>query len=165
MKADSSWLYIILSIVFVALSAFGNKDKKKATTSTKPLNDDYEPEAPASGRKWPKSLEDVLTEVLDMPKQPEVARERPQTPPRSVVPENPYNSYEEIGEEAQSLETIPEEIFTYEAPVTAKPEKTKPAEVQHVAPREEEAVPAFAFSNFDARQGIIYAEILNRKYF
>jgi hypothetical protein len=81
MKADAgNWLYIILSIIFIVLSLIG-KDKKKVTTSTKPLNDDYSPRETASERKWPKNLEEVLSEVLELPRQPEPVVETPSRQP------------------------------------------------------------------------------------
>ncbi len=174
MKADSgSWLYIILSIVFLALSAFGNKNKKKATTSTPPINDEdgYEPVSPSqpssrpSSRNWPKSLEDVLSEVLDVPKKPEVAYERPQTFSQETIPEtNPY-SYENIDEEAESLETISNEVFNYETIPDDKYKRIEHVESPISQIRKEDSEPILSLDNLDLRQGIIYAEILNRKYF
>lgn len=169
MKADSgNWLYIILSIVFVVLSMFGNKDKKKPTSSTPPLNDEYEP-SPSSERKWPKSLEDVLTEVLDLPKQQQTTVKTASYP--QDVLENPRNSYEKIEDEAQSLETIDDEVFTYESSSDLQKNKMQTNNVQTVVTPskveqpQHESEPVVAFSNFDLREGIIYAEILNRKYF
>jgi hypothetical protein len=171
MKADSgSWLYIILSIVFLVLTALGNKNKKKATTSTQPVNDedDYEPtpttQSPhAPARTWPKSLEDVLSEVLDGPKRPEVVYERPQ-PVRETILESTQNSYERIEEEAQSLETISEEVFTYES-IGSDKKRVEYVESPITNNKTEESEPVLAFNNLDLRQGIIYSEILNRKYF
>lgn len=173
MKADSgSWLYIILSIVFLALSAFGNKNKKKATTSTPPINDEdeFEPvptsQAPsqAPSRNWPKSLEDVLSEVLDTPKRPEVVYERPQPFSREEVLENTQNSYEKIEDEAQSLESISDEVFTYETLGQDK-RKIEHVDAPMISNTKEEHEPVLSLANLDLRQGIIYAEILNRKYF
>jgi hypothetical protein len=166
MKADSgNWLYIILSIVFLVISFFGNKDKKKTTTSTQPINDDYEPTPSTPERHWPKSLGDVLSEVLDVPKQQQVVTEKPNPWNREVVLESPQNSYEKIEDEAKSLETIEEETFTYESPVELKKNRVQTIDTPMSAEIKEEREPAFAFSNFDLREGIIYAEILNRKYF
>lgn len=174
MKADSgSWLYIILSIIFLALSAFGNKNKKKATTSTPPINeeDDYEPVPPTQrptqspSRNWPKSLEDVLSEVLDVPKKPEVVYERPQPVLQETIPESTPYSYESIDEEAESLETISNDVFNYES----SSDNTN-SRIQHVESpisqiKKDENGPILSLDNLDLRQGIIYAEILNRKYF
>lgn len=174
MKADSgSWLYIILSIVFLALSAFGNKNKKKATTSTPPISeeDDYEPVPPTQrptqspSRNWPKSLEDVLSEVLDVPKKPEVVYERPQPVLRETVLESTQNSYESIEVEAESLETISDEVFSYESVSDDKISKIQHVESPISQIKKEENEPVLSLDNLDLRQGIIYAEILNRKYF
>ena len=170
MKADSgSWLYILLSIVFLVISAISNKNKKKASTSTPPINDDYEPEAPPQ-RNWPRNFEEVLTEVLDLPKPKpqEVIVEQP--PSRTSVPlESTQNSYENIENEAQSLETIKEEIFTYEAPEEEKKQPDKPLTAtkteETIKAKKEGSLSIFGEKEFDLRQGIIYAEILNRKYF
>lgn len=169
MKADSgSWLYIILSIVFLVLSAIGNKNKKKATTSTEPINDDYEPETTSTDRRWPRNLDEVLTEVLDMPKPRETSIERPVSRPVETVLESTQNTYEKIEDEAQSLETIEEETFSYETPVVEKkadlPYFQKPSPIETDTKTEEEA-PILMASGFNLRDGIIYAEILNRKYF
>lgn len=174
MKADGSWLYILLSIVFLVLSAIGNKNKKKYTTSTPPLNeeDDFEPipsqpQRPVAetSRDWPRSLEDVLKEVLDVPGSREVVTEKPQTWSRDTILENTQNSYEKIEEEAKSLEVIESDVFTYDSPE----EITKPVTFTYSEPvqvdRNEEREPVLSLENLDLRQGIIYAEILNRKYF
>lgn len=167
MKADAgSWLYIVLSIAFLILSAIGNK-KKKPTSSTEPVNDDYEPAAPAE-REWPRSFEDVLNEVLEKPKPREVIVEKPQSWSRETVLDNPYHSYERIEDEAQSLETIEEEVFSYEAPVLERKDEKPiytPIVVEKEIKRTEESEPVLSNFDFDLRQGIIYAEILNRKYF
>jgi hypothetical protein len=162
MKAESgNWLYILLSAVFIILSLIGNKDKKKQTSSTQPINDDYEPSRPPE-RHWPKSLDDVLTEVLDLPKQQQVVITENKPWAREEVLDMPQNSYEKIGEEAQSLETIEEEAFSYETPA-----ELSKSRVQRVESLKEPEVrePQLVFSDFDLREGIIYTEILNRKYF
>lgn len=166
MKADSgSWLYILLSIVFLVLSAVGNRNKKKATTSTQPVNDEDDYEPSPSERNWPKSLDDVLNEVLDLPKKPEVVTTNPQPWSRDTILEKSYGSYERIEEEAKSLETIEAETFSYDSPEEIKrgysPIIVAPEKVEKV----EEHEPVLVLSDFDLRQGIIYAEILNRKYF
>jgi hypothetical protein len=168
MKADSgSWLYIILSIVFIVISAISNKNKKKASTSTPPINDE-----PASQpqRSWPRNFEEVLTEVLDLPKPKpqEVIVEQPRSPYGGPL-ENTQNSYEKIETEAQSLETIETETFTYEAPVVETKKVEKPVSKEQVENKKEkqkeESALVFGGKEFDLRQGIIYTEILNRKYF
>lgn len=156
MKAESgSWFYIILSIVFLIISAIG-KNKKK-TASPSPVNDDYEPEASVpTERKWTKSFEDILTEVMDLPQQQEVINR-----PGKEVVEN------KVKEEADSLEVVIDESFTYDAPENIKMGKTaKLAPVFNLNASEKEIdEPVFKEGEFDIRQGIIYAEILNRKYF
>lgn len=171
MKADTgSWLYILLSIVFLIISAISNKNKKRASTSTPPINDDdYEPASPPQ-RTWPRNFDEVLTEVLDLPKPKpqEVVSEQPHS--RTNAPlESTQNSYESIGNEAQSLETIEEEVFTYEAPEKEKKQPEKPliaTKTEETKEKKKEvSLSIFGEKEFDLRQGIIYAEILNRKYF
>ena len=146
MKADAgSWLYIVLSIAFLILSAIGNK-KKKPTSSTEPVNDDYEPAAPTE-RDWPRSFEDVLNEVLEKPKQREVIAEKPQSWSRETILENPNNSYERIEDEAQSLESIEEEVFSYETPVIEKKDEKpvyKPISIEKEIKRTEESEPVLS---------------------
>jgi hypothetical protein len=167
MKAESgTWIYILLSIVFLVLSAIGNKNKKKAETTSHPDDDDYDTQPTPSERNWPRSLEDVLNEVLDVPKKPEVVVEKPSWS-RQVEVEKPH-SYEYHTEKPQSLETIDEEIFSYETaleplnmdrPVYQSISPIREAQVGEDTDRE------VKIQDFDLRQGIIYAEILNRKYF
>lgn len=166
MKADAgNWLYIILSIVFIVLSLIG-KDKKKATTSTRPLNDDYEIPDHTPERKWPKNLEDVLSDVLELPRQPQTVVETPQRSYRDDILEKTSNSYEKIGEEAQSLETIEPEVFTYDSPEEIAKTKSSQRIAEVKTPEKaEKAEYEPVFDQFDLKQGIIYAEILNRKYF
>ncbi len=169
MNVDSgSWIYILLSIVFLVLSAIGNKNKKKASTSTQPIDEDYEPGNAPAEKHWPKSFEDVLNEVLDIPKQKEVIIEKPYSPPIEVREVREKNIYERYENEAQSLETIEAEVFSYETPVEdktpAKPIYQK-MEVPKEIEKEEELAVTLSDSDFDLRQGIIYTEILNRKYF
>jgi hypothetical protein len=148
----------------VVLSLIG-KDKKKVTTSTKPLNDDYSPRETASERKWPKNLEEVLSEVLELPRQPEPVVETPSRQPgRYEALEKVENTYEKIGEEAQSLETIEPETFTYDSTEEIAKNKSRIMEVKTPLKAErQETEPVM--DQFDLKQGIIYAEILNRKYF
>ncbi|NJK94445.1 MAG: hypothetical protein HC905_05480 [Bacteroidales bacterium] len=62
MKADSgTWVYIILSVVFLIISALGKK--KQQPVVAKHESEDEEFDTPSDNeppRKWPKSLEDVF---------------------------------------------------------------------------------------------------------
>jgi deoxyhypusine synthase len=91
--------------------------------------------------------------------------------PHETAQQSMQSSYERIEEEAQSLETISEEVsskkeyFTYEKLSDNKSIKAKQEEAPVVTTKKDERVPVFSSGDFDLRQGIIYAEILNRKYF
>lgn len=169
MKAESgSWIYILLSVVFLVLSAIGNKNKKRAEAASRPDEEDYDTQPAPSERNWPRSLEDVLNEVLEVPKKQEVVVERPHSWSQEYEMEKPH-TFEYHTEEAQSLETINDEIFSYETAM--EPLNLDRPVYQSISPiRETEVVeevtePEVQMHDFDLRQGIIYAEILNRKYF
>jgi hypothetical protein len=153
MKAEAgSWFYIILSIAFIIISALG-KNKKKVTASPQPLN---EP-APShkEEKKWPKTLEEILSEVLDVPKSQEVIIAKEEIPVITQKAENSSNkNYEQ--EVPKHEISIPEKKTTTTKPETNSEPKLKPNEIPVTVKFERD---------FDLREGIIYAEILNRKYF
>lgn len=149
MKADTSWFYIVISVIFIIISALG-KNKKKQEASVPPRKKpEYDSGEPEPKTTWPKSFEDILTEVLEVPKTKEVIfrNEAPyvdETPSPVKEPEKkPIKIQEEkkLQEGDRNPKTAPE-------------------------PEEKEVFyPRFNVEEMDLRQGIIYSEILNRKYF
>lgn len=145
MKADTGgWFYIVLSIAFIIISALG-KNKKKTTASLPPIKEPV-PAHPEE-KKWPRTLEDILSEVLDIPKPQEVVIANKEPVPLESNAKN-----------------LPVEVLNPTAPkqeVTPIPER----KVEPIYKDSESAIPAFFENGLDLRQGIIYSEILNRKYF
>lgn len=167
MKADSgSWIYIVLSVLFLIISAIG-KNKKKAETASGPVGEELDTSQPNPEKAWPRNFEEVLTDVFDLPKQKEVSYEKP--PSRNIYSERYEKPVETIDEEeAQSLETTEIEKFSYETPVVPN-EYVKP-QYQSMVVKSEDKLPktletVFESGEFNLKKGIIYAEILNRKYF
>ncbi|NJK94446.1 MAG: hypothetical protein HC905_05485 [Bacteroidales bacterium] len=99
-----------------------------------------------------------------MPKQPEVVYSKPIKDEKFEKFERSLEVYEE---EAKSLETIEEEAFSYETNNKNNIRIKEPDQpfVVYSESKTEENVPVFNLKDMDLRQGIIYAEILNRKYF
>jgi hypothetical protein len=167
MKADAgTWIYIILGIVIFVINTIG-KNKKKQNTTTQRPDADYD--VPSETPKWPKNLEDVLSEVLDLPKQKEIIVPKEVKKEEKEVRKDIYA--EKYGKpayetEAQSLETIEDEIYSLETPMEAKPmTKYQPLSSTVEMKKPEEKKEELVFQHIDLREGIIYAEILNRKYF
>lgn len=168
MKADAgTWVYIILGIVVFVINTIG-KNKKKQDVTTKRPDADYE--APSETPKWPKTLEDVLADALDLPKPKEVVIPQKVKEEKEVRKDIYAEKYGKAAYpvEAQSLETIEDEIYSLETPLEAKViemNKYQPMVVPKEIKKPEEKKEELALQQFDLRQGIIYAEILNRKYF
>jgi hypothetical protein len=159
MKADSSsLLYIIISIVLLIISAVGKANKKAAQ---KPQ---VRPPAPSPMDEpvptgLPREFEEIFGKIFqeERPKvpEPEVVFEEAESL-ETIVPQN-YN------EEAESLEVIEEEAQSLE---DLNIDENLPVKrIESVLLDEQREQKNEILEGFEMRKAIIYAEILNRKYF
>lgn len=168
MKADSgSLVYIIISIALLIISSLGKK-KKPVNPPTTDYEPDYEPQTPRPQQtnEWPKDLEDVFGKMFDV-ETPKPA-EKPQSYEEEYKPETTYSSYESYVPSNESLETIKDETESLEV---VKPNETEyvKSDYTFVSEKEyeigEEEEPAFALETLEVEKAVVYAEIINRKYF
>jgi hypothetical protein len=169
MKADSgSLVYIIISIALLIISSLGKK-KKPVNPPTTDYEPDYEPQPqaprPQQTSEWPKDLEDVFSKMFDV-ETPKPA-EKPQPYEEEYKPETTYSSYESYTPENESLETIKDETESLEV---VKPNEVDYAKSDYtfVSEKEyeiEEEESAFALETLEVEKAVVYAEIINRKYF
>lgn len=170
MKAESgSLVYIIISIALLIISSLGKK-KKQVNPPTTDYEPDYDqhPQAPRPQQtsEWPKDLEDVFGKMFDV-ETPKPA-EKPYSYEEEYKPETTYSSYENYIPENESLEIIKEESDSLEI--------LKPNEADYVVGKKYEfesemeydldlEEPAFAIDEIEVEKAVVYAEIINRKYF
>lgn len=169
MKADSgSLVYIIISIALLIISSLGKK-KKPVNPPTTDYEPDYEPQPqaprPQPTNEWPKDLEDIFGKMFDV-ETPKPA-EKPQSYEEEYKPEPTYSSYENYTPENESLEVIKEETESLEV---IKPNETEYIKSDNIIASEtvydvEDEEPAFALETLEVEKAVVYAEIINRKYF
>jgi hypothetical protein len=167
MKADSgSLVYILISVALLIISSLGKK-KKPVNPPAKDYTPEYEPETqvptPRQTHEWPKDLEDVFGKMFDV-EIPKPA-EKPQTYEKETVPETPYFTYDSYKPENESLEVIADENQTLETIKSNEYERLSSSLLREEVVEEKEEEPAFAFDGSDLEKAVIYAEIVNRKYF
>ncbi|HEX3007525.1 MAG TPA: hypothetical protein VHO90_07910 [Bacteroidales bacterium] len=93
--------------------------------------------------------------------------EKPQSYEEEYKPSTTYSTYESYMPENASLETIKDEAVSLEV--------IKPNEAEYVKPNStfvsekeyeiEEGESAFALEELEVEKAVVYAEIINRKYF
>ncbi|MDP4209580.1 MAG: hypothetical protein Q8928_12275 [Bacteroidota bacterium] len=139
MKADSSTLvYIIISVVLLVVSAF-NKNKKKTSSDEQGGG---LPENIPRANPWEKELEDIFGKVLGQEPEP--------VPKREFVPE-PVTQSEALKNEPPRLKQ----------PQTVVPHSSSSFIYNDEEPEERR----IELSGQEFEKAVIYAEILNRKYF
>jgi hypothetical protein len=160
------FLYIIIGVIWVAYSLYSNKqkqDRKKAAREAQQGNAPQQA-APPPRRSF---LEEILMGEMRpeaAPHEPEEDEYEPEFEPQQVM-----TSSEKIKTEAQSLETITEEVpanyFEHQY-ATRKDEAGNITEGKAVSMEEDENE-EFSMENdrgFDLKTAVVYAEILNPRY-
>ena len=174
MKADGgSLVYIILSLLFIIISAIGKNSKKQAQQNQsqgrqpsqgKPSPMDEPQPMPQRGN-WPKELEEIFGNVFTENYETEPEEKPESIPPKEVIPEprQTYFTYDNIPPVIESQENI--EVIS-DTPHLTKEEEESLLESELQFDVETDARNLrFNLENFDLQKAVIYSEIINRKYF
>jgi hypothetical protein len=156
MKADGGALvYIVLAIVSIIVSAIGKNKRKgipQVPMNPKPAEQEAKPVEPQA--TWQKELEDIFGKAFS---EPEMVSESPKNETvhtlekKEVLAEVPDAKVTEWNNYLQSKKTVVEEPGPF-------------ADVE-IYTLEEEHSPLVSFGDFELSKAVVYAEVLNRKYF
>ncbi len=151
-EIGGGWLYIIIAVGLMVLGAIEKYIKKTKEMAQPPAPTDQEEQTGEHAPDIRKTLEDIFKQM----QQP-----------------TPVSMEEEVEEEAQSLETIPE-VPEYIAPQYIPERQYQNTFTKYqpiIAPEpdpifltEEELKDNDLEFEFDIREAVIYSEILRRKY-
>jgi len=150
MKAGSdTLLYIIISVVLLVISSLNKNKKKKAISSEESEKD--QPGMPTHGNPWEKELEDIFGKVLGQ--EPEVVQksepklqpviQSAETKNEPIQSKQPQNQFQKVALSPEVSHPSPSFVYHEEEP-----------EERHIE-----------LNGPDLEKAVIYAEILNRKYF
>ena len=162
-----NFLYIIIGVIWVAFSLYNNKQKQDRKRAASQAQGNTPPQAvPPPKRSF---LEEILMGELRPEQFPVEVEEEEEYKPE-VKPKHILKDTDKYKTEAQSLEVITEEVpenyFEHQY-ATRKDEKGNISEMKTEALAEggiEESDLRIA-GEFDLRTAVIYAEILNPRYF
>lgn len=154
MKADGGALvYIILAVISLIVSAVSknkNKQDRPVTTTPRESHPEVDPKEPQT--TWQKELEEIFGYGTKRPQQAdEVDKQRTE---KARVQQEEISPY--VSQLNRYAETHKSEVNTVESSVYVDALST-----------DEEEYESFVLNaeDFDLRKAVVYAEVLNRKYF
>lgn len=156
-KADGgggALVYIVLAVISLVVSAIGKSKKKgipEVPTSRGPAQQEDKPVEPQT--TWQRELEDIFGKVLS---EPEVSSEAPKHGPFSPSKKEAF---------PETLDPKVSELNKYAQSIDKKAEEARSDKHSELIAEEELHYSAALFEDFELSKAIVYAEVINRKYF